>query len=638
MYFIFFQGQPNFSVILHENNYTIKTIQMIKALVLTLIIGLNFSNVQAAYTSLIWTGDGLKNGDWSDPNNWEGGDPNIDHYDATVNGTGFLGIYLDKSYYDPVQNFNLNGGTLNTDSSTLKINGIFNWKRGTVSGNGKILAAGGMELGESGSMVFKDSATVINSKKQTANWNSSNFRMSFSGESGFINEAEALFIAKADNAKMGLIAGKGKFDNQGAFVASLSSTDKTVTLNTQVNNDGFMGAQIGELVLNGGGTSSGAFVSGEQGKITFKGGQYELLSSSSITGENVEFGRLRGTVNMGGTYNVRQTTITGGGTANFNALQSDMQTLILDGGSLGGSGTVAVADKTIFRKGVIGGPEVGTAPPALLLANGGLKMESTGFKVIRGERIVVAGGQESSWEAGSLILSNGPAEGSTISRGSVLFIQGIFSAKAVGRSITGPGLVLNNGAFIVDLPELYQTVEGEPRKQILIKSNFTNASVLSLQGANLLIGGQLEEGNIFNNTETNRFNGNFTQTGTGITTVEIAGNVRGLEYDTLEILQTAILDGAFFIKLVDDILSPDASAQAFKPEVGDTFDLLVAGEIIDNGFVFGGPHGDLFRRSIVELPDSRWAVRATFVPVPASIWLLTSALLGIAGIRIRHHR
>lgn len=637
MYFNFFRGQPNFSVTLFQKNHTIKTIRITKTIVLTSIIGLNALSVKAADASLTWKGNSFKNGDWSIIDHWEGGDPNIDHYDATVNGTGFLGINLDKSFEDQVQTFNFNRGTLNTNTNTLKVNGIFNWKQGTVSGNGKILAAGGMELGGNGSMVFKDSAIVVNSKNQTANWNSNNFRLSFSGESGFINEADALFIAKADNAKMGLIAGKGKFDNQGAFVASLSGTDKAVTINSQVNNDGFMGAQIGELILNGGGTSSGAFVSGEQGKITFKGGQYELLPSSSITGENVEFGRLRGTVNIGGNYNVRQTTITGGGTANFNAPQSDLQTLILDGGSLGGSGAVVVADKTIFRKGIIGGPAIGTAPPALLLANGGLKMESTGFKVIRGERILVAGGQQSSWEAGSIILANGPAEGSDISRGSVLFIQGVFSAKAVGRSITGPGLVLNTGAFIVDLPELYKITDGEPRKQILIKSNFTNANVLSLQGANLLIGGELEEGNIFNNTETNRFNGNFTQTATGITTVKIAGNIKGLEYDTLEILQTAILDGAFFIKLVDDILSPDDSVLAFKPDVGDSFDLLIAGEIIDNGFVFGGPHGDLFRRSIVELPDSRWAVRATFVPLPASVWLFISAFFGIWSVKLREN-
>jgi hypothetical protein len=636
MFYHFFQGQPNLSVTLFQKNTIIKIIRSINTLILTICIGLNFStSAQAADESLTWEGDGLHNGDWSVSDNWEGGDPNNINYDATINRTGFRGVNLDQNF--DIQAFNFNGGTLNTNSNTLTVNETFNWTRGTLAGTGVIRASGGLELG-GGTMVFKDNAIVINSKDQTANWNKNNILMSFSGDSGFINEADALFIAKVDDGKMGLLSGRGKFDNQGAFVASLSSADKIITINTKMNNLGFVGTQVGELRLSGGSTSSGAFVAGEQGKITFSRGVHDLLPGSSITGSSVKFGGLLGTTNIGGVYNVSQTAITTGATANFNAPQSNTETLTLDGGSIGGTGAIVVAAETTFRKGIIGGPTTGTAAPALLLANGGIKFESSGVKVIRGERILVAGGENSSWEGGSIILANGRAEGSDTSRGSVLFNQGVFTAKAVGRSVTGPGLILNAGAFIIDLPELYEKVEGQPRKQILIKSNFTNTSVLSLQGANLLIGGELEEGNIFNNTETNRFNGNFTQTETGITTFEIAGNDKGMEYDTLEILNSAILDGAFFIKLVDDILSPNPSVEAFNPELGDSFDLLVAGEIIDNDLVFGGPHGHLFKRSIIELPDERWAVRATFVPIPAAFWLFMSALFGIWRVGIRPSR
>lgn len=636
MFYNFFQSQPILSVTLLQKNTTQKTIRFTSALILSASMGLIFSSAQAADAALTWIGDGLRNGDWSISDNWEGGDPNITNYDVTINRTGFRGINLDQNF--DIQAFNFNGGTLNTNTNTLKVNETFNWTRGTLAGTGVIRAVGGLELGGGGSMVFKDNAIVINSKDQTANWNNNNFLMSFSGDSGFVNEADALFIAKVDGGKMGLVGGRGKFDNHGAFVAGLSNADKIITINTKMNNHGFAGTQVGELRLSGGGTSTGAFVAGGQGKITFRGGVHELLAGSSITGASVEFGGLLGTTNIGGVYNVGQTVITTGATANFNAPQSNTAILTLEGGSIGGVGAIVVAEETIFRKGIIGGPTTGTAAPALLLANGGLKLESSGIKVIRGERILVTGRGNSSWEDGSIILANGAAEGSDVSRGSVLFNQGVFTAKAVGRSITGPGLILNAGAFKIDLPELYEKTEGEPRKQILIKSNFTNTSVLALQGANLLIGGELEEGNILNNTETTRFNGTFTQTETGITTFKIAGHEQGMEYDTLEVFNTAILDGAFFIKLVDDILLPDDSAKAFTPEVGGFFDLLEAEEIIDNGLVFGGPDGHLFKRSILELSEGRWAVRATFVPIPATFWLFMSALFGIWTIRIRASR
>ncbi len=639
MFINFFQGQPNLSVTFFQRNTNKKITLFISVLLLSANLGLHFSNAQAADASLIWVGDRLQSGNWSVASNWDDGDPNITNYDATINRTGFRGVNLDQNF--DIQAFNFNGGTLNTNANTLDVNKTFNWTRGTLSGTGTIRASGGLELGGNGAMVFKDSAVVINSTDQIANWNKGNFLMPFSGDSGFVNETGGVFIAKVDMGSMGLLSGRGKFDNRGAFVASLSSPDKIVSINAKMNNHGFVGTQVGELVLSGGGTSTGAFVAGEQGKINFGGGVHELLESSSVTGENVEFGRFLGVTNIGGIYNVRNTSITGGATANFNAPVSNTETLTLDGSGfsiLGGSGTLVVANKTTFRNGVLQGPTTGTAAPALLLANGGLKLEGKGVKVVRGERILVAGGDDTSWEEGSIILANGPAAGSAASRGSVLFNNTVFRAKAVSGSIVGPGGVVNAGAFIIDLPELYEKVEGETRKQILIKSNFTNQSVLALQGANLLIGGELEEGNILNNTETNRFNGNFTQTETGITTFKIGGNVQGIEYDTLEVFKIAILNGGLFIKLVDDILLPDDSAEAFKPEVGDFFDLIQAEQIIDNGFVFGGPHGHLFKRSIVELSEDRWAVRATFVPIPPAIWLFMSALLGIWGVRIRPSR
>jgi len=635
--------------------------QYITTLILSAIIGLHFSDAQAANSSLTWVGDRLQSGNWSVANNWDGGDPNTTNYDATINRSGFRGVNLDKNFN--VQTFNLNAGTLNTGTNILTVNETFNWTRGTLAGTGAIRAAGGLELGGNGLLAFKDSAVVINSTDQIANWNNGNFLMSFTGDSGFVNEIGALFIAKVDSGSMGLLSGRGKFDNHGAFVAGLTGADKVVTINTKMNNHGFVGTQIGELRLSGGGISTGSFVAGEQGKINFGGGVHELQASSSITGTNVEFGRFLGTTNIGGTYNVINTRISGGATANFNALESNTETLTLDGSGfsiLGGSGSLVVANKTTFRNGVLQGPTSGTAPPALLFANGGLKLEGPGVKVIRGERILVAGGEDTSWDEGSIILANGRAEGSDISRGSVLFNNTVLTAKSVGGAIVGPGEVVNAGAFQVDLPELYEQIEGAPRNQILIKSNFTNQGVLALQGANLLIGGELEEENILNNTETNRFNGNFTQTETGITTIKIAGNDRGMEYDTLDVFKIAILDGAFFIKLVDDILLPDDSATVFIPEIGDFFDLVVAGEIIDNGFAFGGPHGQLFERSIVELADGRSAVRATFapnlaagfasiaadvspiaaslVPIPSTLWLFMSALYGIWHIRIRQSR
>ena len=593
-------------------------IRFANVLIFSAAFGLYFPNTQAANISCTWTGGALDTGNWTD-SNWNtdaacsGIFPNNngDTFDAThPRGS----ITLDRDI--TIDAFNLAGGTL-TGSNNLTVNKTFNWSRGTVSGTGSIRAAGGLEL--NGNLTFKDSATVINSAGQAANWSQGNIIM-FNGESGFVNEAGANFIVTADDGKI-LVLGQGaKFDNDGVLVANLSSADSTVTINSQMNNRGLVGVQAGELQLGGGGTSSGSFVAAEQGKINFRG-EHVLQAGSSVTGSSVVFSQL-GTTSIEGTYNVVSTEFKPGGKANFDAeAASFTETLTMSGGDLSGTGTGAllVTGDATFSSGQMSGS-------GQTIVGGKLDFNGN-FAAIRDDRVLLAAGPQANWTDGTILLRD---EGSAL----IVGPSTTFKIQADKGRLFGKGVLGNQGVLEVDLAD-----GAEP---VVIKSNVTNFGSLILQGDNLLIGSATGGGDVINpfDSELTLFNGNFIQGETGTTFIDIAGNISGEEFDVLNVFESAFLDGMFDISL------------NFNPTDGDFFDILTAKTIVDSGLSLSGFSGELFDFAIVDLDSGNQALRLSFspssafeplspaspaspVPIPATAWLFLSGLIGVwrSGIR-----
>ncbi len=548
-------------------------------LILSAIFGVYSSNILAANFSCTWTGGALDKGNWTDskwnsdagcngtfPNN------NGDTFDAT-HSRGI--ITLNRNI--EIEGFNLGGGTL-TGSNNLTVNKVFNWTRGTLSGAGTIRAAGGLLL--NGNLIFKDKATVINSAGQQAKWSQGNIIM-FRGESGFVNETGANFSITADANRMLVLGPGAKFDNDGTLTTNLSSAESIVTINALMNNRGLVDVQTGELRLAGGGTSTGSFVAGEQGKLNFRGGEHVLQAGSSISGSAVEFSQL-GVANINGSYSVGNTELKTRGEALFNTELSQTETLTMSGGILSGSGILSVSGRTTFSSGEMNGE-------GFTITDGGLDLDGN-FVSIRDTRALAIGGELSNWTNGNILLRH---------EGSLIFNQPgtTFRIASDGGIVFGFGAIVNAGAIVVDLPE-----EAEP---VVIKSNVTNVGFLILRRDKLVIGNQVPP-NLFDSQLT-LFNGNFIQAESGTTFFNISGNTSGEDYDVLNIIENASLSGIFDISL------------GFLPNEGDVFDILTAKTIVDAGLTLGGLHGNLFQFEVVNLSTGNQALRLTFSPSAAPL-------------------
>ncbi len=114
---------------------------------------------------------------------------------------------------------------------------------------------------------------------------------------------------------------------------------------------------------------------------------------------------------------------------------------------------------------------------------------------------------------------------------------------------------------------------------------------------------------------------NFVQSRSGMLDIELSGLSAGDEYDVLEVSGEAILNGTLDVTLLD----------GFEPELGDTFDILLA-TLISGEFdetllpVFAGQTFDvLYATDFVRLTTRP-------VPLPGAMWLFGPALLGLFGL------
>jgi len=160
-----------------------------------------------------------------------------------------------------------------------------------------------------------------------------------------------------------------------------------------------------------------------------------------------------------------------------------------------------------------------------------------------------------------------------------------------------------------------------------------------LLAVDTVTGDLVNEGGILspdNSPGTILITGNYTQSALGTLDIQLGGLLAGSEYDVLNINGTANLGGTL------DVSWYDLGSGLFNASLGDSFDILTAYSLtgeFDNLTL--AVLGNGLRWQLDYLFDefgTTGIVRLTIVsavPVPASVWLFGSGLIGLIGIAKR---
>ena len=274
----------------------------------------------------------------------------------------------------------ITGGTL-TGTGNVSVSGLVTLTAGTLSGSSALDANGGILITGSStgsSTLFQDGRTVNNAAGQTATW------------SGDVSEIRMLDGAVFNNLGTFLAQGTGDFSDQGGAASSFvntgsftSSADFVVNVAFDVPG-GSVDVQTGRLILENGGSSTGAAFNVESpGALEFWN-PYTFDTSSTISGagelHHVDFDFA---LVLPGNYALTGTTVVDAGTLQVDGSLAGSTVILNSGnsGTLSGTGTVGpiTAELGAVSPGDGAGPGILNAQGSVLL---GAKDDSGGGLVV----------------------------------------------------------------------------------------------------------------------------------------------------------------------------------------------------------------------------------------------------------------
>ncbi|MBI3484482.1 MAG: DUF11 domain-containing protein, partial [Acidobacteria bacterium] len=367
------------------------------------------------------------------------------------------------------------------------------------------------------------------------------------------------------------------FNNLGTGTVTKSAGGATTVFQSSFQNTGTVNANNGNLSLNGGGTSGGAFSAGAVGTLTFGGATHTLTGTSSVSGAGtVNFSG--GTTDIAGTYNVTGTTSISGGTANFNSAAST-NLLAVSSGILSGTNTLTASGAFTWS----GGTQTGAG---ITNANGGGSISNGIFLT---QRTLNTTGTMT-WISGNINVGIGAVWNNTgtldiTGNDSIAFNQG--GANLAFNNL-GTGTVTKSagGATTVFQSSFQNTGTVNANNGTLsYTGTFTQtAGSTTLNGGNIgggitfnFFGGTLGgvgtiTGNV-NNTGavvgpgltpgTLTITGNYIQGAGGSLNIELGGTAAG-QFDVLAITGSATLDGTLNV----------LSFGGFSPGAGVSFQVM----------------------------------------------------------------
>jgi len=510
----------------------------------------------------------------------------------TLSGSGNLSAYSESvGSYNGAGTFTQSGGTNTTqiltlgDSFTAGTSGSY-----ALSGNGS-LSAKYEYLGNRSAGIFTQSGgTNVTQTLSLGYYAGSSGSYTLSSGSLSVSHYEYIgYDGNGWNEEYNDYGGNGTFIQTGgthsASYLQLGQSTGDVSSGDYVLSGGSLSVineeiRRGDFTQTGGthsvtGTLSVGTRSGSSGSYT--------LGSGSLSARDEYIGAVNGTgtfTQTGGTHSVTN-TLTLNGYGNF------LGSYTLSGGSL------SVFNEFIRGTGAFtqtGGTH--TVNGIMYLING-LTPYSTGSYSLVGGVLTVSNGIQNGG------LSDPPAQG--------LFYVGGGTTVTVG----GDGFV----------------------------------NLARLQGSGTIVGNLASGGTVSPGASPGilTVSGDYIQSSagrSGILDIEIGGLLAGTEYDVLNITGTATLNGTLKVSLID------LGGGPFSPQLGDSFDILTAemlsGQFTSLSFAYAplfDPNHIAWRIDyLIDAIGTTDVVRLSVVeavPIPATMWLFGSGLLGLLGVARR---
>lgn len=562
----------------------------------------------SVHGATVWVGGAA--GSWGDPANWSTGAVPAAGADVLINDGGLVeAVTVDQ---DPdLNSLTLSDGSGHSIADSVGLdNGRFMRIRGggvvmdgalEINGDGNFTVlsflAADQSLGGHGEVVMSDSAM---NRIQTA-------------EDILLTVGPDITVRGAGSLLGGANGGLGGFDNRGTIMATGAGHALTI----DPGNRGF--AQQGVL------RAAGA------GGLKLSNGSFDLVNPVEVlaaSGLTIENSTVRdGTVDIaaGAVATVRNGSVFEGVTIQGEVDQENGATATFhDGLALEGEWRLNAAGS--FTNMNFVGTQTLSGDGDVVLSDDlrNRILVTSGDTLTVGDGIALRGG-------GKLLVNN---QGSLVNEGRIT-ADGARDLTLQPLAVENRGVVVaaGSGGIRVLAADYVQTA-GETRVESRLE--VSPGRVARIQGGILGGGGEIS-GTVDNSggtvapgnsvgTLTIR-DGNYIQGAGGLFVVEIGG---AGDFDVLDVFGSATLDGTLEVALVN----------GFRPALGDTFDVLLANSI-----------GGAFANDLVDLggvtfdiglfnAGGRDGVRLTTsaVPLPASVWLLLSAALGLFALRRRDER
>jgi hypothetical protein len=279
----------------------------------------------------------------------------------SVTNTTLTNGTLNFGHDNSVANLTMSGGTL-TGLNDVTVTGLLNWTAGTMSGTGRTISSGVLNISGSGGKTL-DTRTLNNAGLAT--WTGTD--LSVINRAVLNNLAGATFDAQTDAAlTAGFFNAPGSFNNAGTFTKSEGSGTTSVTI--AFNNSGTAEVQIGTLQLNSTGTSSGTFTVDGGATLAFNpSGNHILTATSTVNGAgNIQFSG--GTVYVLGSFTPGGAMKVNNGTVNF-ASSVDLAALTFTGGTITGFADVTVEGALTWTGGTMSGPGTTVSKGTMAVSN-----------------------------------------------------------------------------------------------------------------------------------------------------------------------------------------------------------------------------------------------------------------------------
>ena len=261
--------------------------------------------------------------------------------------------------------------------------------------------------------------------------------------------------------------------------------------------------------------------------------------------------------------------------------------------------------------------------------SGGGHLSVTTGGTLHGPSIVVGSGNGGA--TATALVDGSKSENGTVSYSSIT------STGSIYVGLNGKGeLTITNGASADAAHSIQVGVDGLLNNASgIVNGDVSSAGVVTgggiFNGAFNVLGGNTAPGN---SPGLMTINGDYNQDGASTLEIELGGLIPGTEYDVLDVNGTATLAGTL------DVVAYDLGGGLFAPQLGDSFDVIVADTIsgsFDSTTLFALGTGLQWQVDYIHDALNYDVLRLSVaaVPLPAGVWMMLPGLVGLVMVQRR---